>query len=101
MAEKNKISEEEVIHIADLAKIELGEGESERFAREISDILGYIDQLKEVDTADVEPISQITGKVNVFREDEAVECPEETKDIMASNYPDKQDGYVRVKQILK
>jgi aspartyl-tRNA(Asn)/glutamyl-tRNA(Gln) amidotransferase subunit C len=101
MAENNKISEEEVKHIADLARIELSEEESARFAREISDVLGYVDQLKEVDTENVEPISQITGKVNTFRVDEAKDCPQETKEIMAKNYPDQQDGYIRVKQILK
>jgi aspartyl-tRNA(Asn)/glutamyl-tRNA(Gln) amidotransferase subunit C len=100
MSENNKISEEEVKHIAELARIELTGEESERFAREISDVLGYVAQLGEVDTENIEPISQITGKVNVFREDESVECSPETKDIMAANYPDQQDGYIKVKQIL-
>jgi aspartyl-tRNA(Asn)/glutamyl-tRNA(Gln) amidotransferase subunit C len=100
MAEKNKVSEEEVKHIAQLARIELTAEETERFAREISDVLGYVEQLQEVDTNDVEPISQITGKFNVFREDEVIDCPQETKDIMAENYPDKQDGYIKVKQIM-
>lgn len=100
MAENKQVTEEEVKHIADLARIELTEEESTRFAREISDVLGYVAQLQEVDTENVEPISQVTGKVNVFREDEAIDCPAETKEIMAGNYPDSQDGYIKVKQIL-
>lgn len=100
MAENNKVSEEEVKHIAELARIELTAEESERFAREISDVLGYVEQLQEVDTEQVEPISQITGKVNVFREDGILESSQETKNIVAKNYPDSQDGYIRVKQIL-
>jgi aspartyl-tRNA(Asn)/glutamyl-tRNA(Gln) amidotransferase subunit C len=100
MAE-NKVSEEEVKHIAELARIELTPEESEQFARELSDVLGYIAQLGEVDTSAVEPISQVTGKMNVFREDVVKESSEETKDIMAGNYPDQQDGYIRVKQVLK
>ncbi len=99
MAE-NKVSEEEVRHIAELARIELKQEEASRFAREISDVLGYVKQLEEADTGGVEPISQVTGKINVFREDVARETDEETKSVMAKNYPDSQDGYIRVKQIL-
>lgn len=99
MAE-NKVSEEEVRHIAELARIELADEEIQRFAKEISDVLGYVQQLQEVDTDEVQPVSQVTGKVNIFREDAAVDSSEETKDIMAENYPDKQDGYIKVKQIL-
>jgi aspartyl-tRNA(Asn)/glutamyl-tRNA(Gln) amidotransferase subunit C len=100
MAENTKVSEEEVKHIAELARIELTEEEAERFTREISDVLGYVKQLEEVDTEGVEPISQVTGKINVFREDESRMADEDTKSTMAKNYPDSQDGYIRVKQIL-
>ncbi|MDD3006913.1 MAG: Asp-tRNA(Asn)/Glu-tRNA(Gln) amidotransferase subunit GatC [Candidatus Pacebacteria bacterium] len=100
MAESNKVSEEEVKHIAELARIELTSEEVNKFAKEISDVLGYVEQLKEVDTEGIEPISQVTGKVNVLREDMAEDADEETKDIMAKNYPDSQDGYIKVKQIF-
>jgi len=62
--------------------------------------LCYIEQLKEVDTEGVEPISQVTGKVNVFREDVAEDIDQGKKDIMAKNYPDSQDGYIKVKQVM-
>lgn len=100
MAENNKVSEEEVRHIAELARIELSGEEVNRFAKEISDVLGYVEQLGEVDTEGVEPISQVTGKINVFRDDVAKDADEETKNIMAKNYPDSQDGYIRVKQVM-
>lgn len=100
MAEDKKVSEEEVKHIAELARIELTSEEVNKFTKEISDILGYIEQLKEVDTEGVEPISQVTGKVNVFREDVAEDTDQGKKDIMAKNYPDSQDGYIKVKQIM-
>jgi aspartyl-tRNA(Asn)/glutamyl-tRNA(Gln) amidotransferase subunit C len=99
MAE-NKVSEEEVKHIAELARIELTEEEAGRFAREISDVLGYVKQLEEVDTEGVEPVSQVTGRINIFREDVALSAAEETKAGMEANYPDRQDGYIRVKQVL-
>ena len=87
-------------HIAELARIELSSEEVNRFAKEISDVLGYVEQLGEVDTEGVEPISQVKGKINVFRDDVAKDADEETKNIMAKNYPDSQDGYIRVKQVM-
>ncbi|MFA7169525.1 MAG: Asp-tRNA(Asn)/Glu-tRNA(Gln) amidotransferase subunit GatC [Candidatus Paceibacterota bacterium] len=100
MAENNKVSEEEVRHIAELARIELTGEEVNKFTKEISDILGYVKQLEEVNTEGVEPISQVTGKTNVFREDIAEDASQEKKDIMVKNYPDSQDGYIKVKQIM-
>lgn len=100
MAENKKISQEEVKHIAQLARIELTQEEIEQFSQQLSDVLGYIEQLQEVDTNNVKPISQVTGQVNVFREDAVIDSSDETKKIMSENYPDKQDGYIRVKQIL-
>lgn len=94
------ISREEVEHIAELSRIELSEDEVQKFAREISDVLGYVRQLQEVDTEDVEPIAQVTGKTNVFREDEMVDCGDEAKGLIMRNCPDSQDGYIKVKQIL-
>jgi aspartyl-tRNA(Asn)/glutamyl-tRNA(Gln) amidotransferase subunit C len=96
----NGISKSEVEHIADLSRIELTETEIEKFAKEISDVLGYVKQLQEVDTENVEPIAQVTGRTNVFREDAMEDSGKEVKVIISKNYPDSQDGYIRVKQIL-
>lgn len=96
----NGISKAEVEHIADLSRIELAEAEIEKFTKEISDVLGYVKQLQEVNTDNIEPIAQVTGKTNVFREDLMVEAGEDVKAIISKNYPDSQDGYIRVQQIL-
>lgn len=98
--ENSGISKEEVEHIAELSRIELSEDETQKFAKEISDVLGYVKQLQEVDTEGVEPIAQVTGKTNVFREDEMIDCGEEVKNLIAKNYPDSQDGFIKVQQIL-
>jgi aspartyl-tRNA(Asn)/glutamyl-tRNA(Gln) amidotransferase subunit C len=95
-----KISIKDVDHIANLARIELSDAEKKEFSSQLSDIVGYIDKLKEVDTENVEPVSQVTGMVNVMREDVAKVCDEETRKIIASNFPEEQDGYIKVKQIL-
>ena len=74
------LSADEVRHIAKLARLNLEDQEVEKFARELSSILDYIDQLQEVDTKNVVPSAQVTGLSNSFREDEIQEkdaSPEE------------------------
>ena len=100
MANNNKISIEEVQHIAELARIELSKEEKERFSGELSDVLGYISQLEEVNTKGVEPVSQVTGLVNVLRDDVKKNSDEETRRTMINNFPDKEDDYIKVKQIM-
>jgi len=100
MSKDKKISLQEVEHIAELARIELTKEEKEKFSDELSDVLGYVEQLQEVDTKNVEPISQITGLVNIVRKDIAENCGEDARKIMISNFPEEKNGYVKVKQIL-
>ncbi len=64
------ISKEQVEHIAQLAKIELTEKEKEKFSQELSSILDYIDKLNRLNVEKIEPVSQVTGLKNVFREDD-------------------------------
>lgn len=100
MGKDKKISLEEVEHIAELARIKLTEQEKKQFADELSDVLGYVKRLQEVNTKAVEPISQVTGMVNVVREDIAEDFGEEGKKIMIKNFPEERDGYIKVKQVL-
>ncbi len=65
-----KLSREEVLKIAELARIQLSDDEVEKFATELSTILDYVEQLNEVDTDAVPPTSQVTGLENRMREDE-------------------------------
>ena len=97
---KNKISLQEVERIAELARIGLTEKEKEKFSEELSAVLEYIEQLKEVDTSKVEPVSQITGSVNIFREDVAEDFNKEDRKIIISNFPEEREGCVKVKQVM-
>jgi aspartyl-tRNA(Asn)/glutamyl-tRNA(Gln) amidotransferase subunit C len=64
------ISDREVRHLAKLAHLALGDEEVGRFARELEGIVGYVEQLAQVDTTGVEPIANVAGLVNVVRADE-------------------------------
>ncbi|HCI03323.1 MAG: Asp-tRNA(Asn)/Glu-tRNA(Gln) amidotransferase subunit GatC [Candidatus Peribacteraceae bacterium] len=64
------LSSDDVRHIAKLARLNLSDEEVEKFTKELSSILEYVDQLQEVDTKNVVPTAQVTGLHNSFRADE-------------------------------
>jgi aspartyl-tRNA(Asn)/glutamyl-tRNA(Gln) amidotransferase subunit C len=92
------LRQEEVVKIAKLARIELSSKEVEKFQRELSTVLAYVEELKQVNTEGVEEVSQVTGLINVQREDK-VEVAEDREAIF-KNAPDMKDGYYKVKAIL-
>lgn len=63
------LSDDDVRHIAKLARLKVSDAEVKKFAKELSSILQYIEMLSELDTEKVEPTAQVTGLTNVFRED--------------------------------
>jgi aspartyl-tRNA(Asn)/glutamyl-tRNA(Gln) amidotransferase subunit C len=63
------VSVEEVRHIARLARLRLSDEEETAMASQLSQILDYIEQLNELDTSDVEPMSHVLDLVNATRED--------------------------------
>ena len=102
MADKNKkITLDEVKKIAGLARIEISPEEAEKFSGELSDVLGYVDQLSEADTGSVEPISQVTGLVNVVREDVSKDSSEEMREKLIERAGEKKGDYVKVGRPLK
>lgn len=89
-----ELDKKQVIAIARLAAIKLDEAEVNRFQTELSKILQYIDQLKEVDVEGVEPTAQVTGLTGVTRPD-VVEDSVEREAIIAA-FPDAQAGFLKV-----
>ncbi len=66
-----KITEKDVQYVAELANLELTPEESERMLRDMNSILGHIDKLNELDTTNVEPMTQVfADKHEALREDE-------------------------------
>lgn len=63
------LTDTEIDHIAKLARIELDHTHREKFKKELSSIIGYIDTLNAVDVAGVEPLYQVTGLQNQTRPD--------------------------------
>lgn len=94
----NMLSKGEVEHVAELARIELTDAEKEKFQKQLSEVLDYIEKLNEANTDNTEPTSHTAGLENITREDEVKEF-KNTKEIL-SQAPDSEDGQFRVKKVL-
>jgi len=94
-----EISKEQVERVAKLARLEVSEDEKTVFARQLSSILTHIDQLKELDTAGVEPTATVLPTDNVFRDDEV--RPSLPQEQALANAPDQAEGFFRVPKILE
>ena len=93
-----RITREEVEHVAWLSRLALDDDELERLGRELNRILEAFGELEQLDTENVEPTSHAIPMSNVFREDKAGQSlPRE--DVLA-NAPDRTDTCFRVPLII-
>ncbi len=92
------IDEEDLKHIARLAKIDINEEEVKEFSPQIRSILALFNEIDEVETEDVEPTFHVFGLKNVFRED--VSDSSLTGEEAVKNAPKKERGYVKGPRIM-
>lgn len=92
------LSQEEVKKVAEMARIELSATEIEKFQKDLSSVLDYVDALKEVNTDGLEIVSSVTGLENVQRAD--VPKPIDYQEDIMANAPERKDKYYKVKSIL-
>ncbi len=96
-----KLKKSEIEHIANLARLELSEEELDLYGNQLSGVLDYIDQLREVDTSGVEPTAQVTGLENVLREDKVNSWDKQEQENAINQAPSIEDGQIKVKRVLK
>jgi len=94
-----KLSREDVLHIALLARLGLTEDEVDRFKGQLSDILENFEILEQVDTANVPPTAQPIPLQNVVREDEV--APSLPQSEVLANAPRREGEFFRVKAVLE
>ena len=87
---KNIISDETIEYVGILAKLDLSEEEKEQAKKDMVNMLDYIDQLNELDTEGVEPMSHVFSLHNVFRSDEVANGDD--RENMLRNAPQKKEG---------
>ena len=91
------ITIKDVEHVAKLARLELTEEEKELYTKQLGDVLKYVDQMNEVDTSNVKPMSHAIDFVNVMREDKVYY--EQTKEELMANAPEEENGFFKVPKI--
>ena len=97
------ISKKEIEHLKDLARVYFSEKETEKLAKDLGEILGYVEQLKEADISGVPEMTHAQeGVKNVFRKDEGEFHPlaPSLKDAFPEKNETKHGIYLKVKSIL-
>ena len=91
----------DINHIAKLARLGLGEDEKSKLESELSEILDFVEQLKEVEAENIEPTAHATGMENVVRPDEARRTAEDERQEILGNAPQREDNFIKVKSVLQ
>jgi aspartyl-tRNA(Asn)/glutamyl-tRNA(Gln) amidotransferase subunit C len=92
------LSREEVLHVAELARLSLSPAEIELFTGQLNEILAYVEKLQELDTRGVAPLAHVIPLGNVFREDQVLESL--PLDAALENAPAREDGNFLVPRII-
>lgn len=93
------ISTDDVQHLAQLSSLQLEDGEAEALRVDLENILGYIEQLSELNTEGVEPTYQVTDLQNVWRDDVVDDYGLDREDLLALA-PDAEKNQIKVPKVL-
>ena len=93
------VTNEQVRHIARLARIAMSDEEIERLAPELNNILGWVEQLGEVDTDGIEPLATVIDQKLRLRDDAVTEG--DIRDDVLANAPDAQHGFFAVPKVIE
>ncbi|MCX6738151.1 MAG: Asp-tRNA(Asn)/Glu-tRNA(Gln) amidotransferase subunit GatC [Candidatus Parcubacteria bacterium] len=91
---------EQVKHIAELARMSFTEKELEKFQKDLSAILDYVDKLKEINIDGVSPTSHSIDLKNITRIDEVKESDDELADDLINLAPHKKGRFIKVKPVF-
>lgn len=93
------LTRDDILKLAQLARIDLSDDEVAEFADELTSILQYVEQLQTIDVGGLQPTSQVTGLVNVTRDDTLVDYGYEAEDLLR-NVPAVEDDQIKVKRMI-
>lgn len=94
-----QISSDEVQHLARLSSLQLSDDEIDHLQKDISNILGYVEQLSRLDTSQVSPTYQVTGLKNVWRDDVVAISGVDREELLALA-PDSRDNQIKVPKVI-
>lgn len=94
-----QISRDDVLHLAQLSSLQLTDDEINNLQNDLGNILGYIEQLSDLDTSGVEPTYQVTGLSNVWRDD-AVIKNDVSREMLLSLTAEQEAYQIKVPKVL-
>lgn len=94
-----KLSRDDVLKLAQLARLELSDEEVAEYSEELSAILQYVEQLSSADVTGLKPTNQVNGLTNVTRADEIKDYGYKPEKLL-ENVPVVQDGQLKVKRMI-
>lgn len=92
------INKEEVIHIAQLASLNLSEAEIEKYTKDMQEIIGFANLINNVNTDGMNETIAANEKSNVLRKDEVVNF--ENRELLLSNAPSQDEGMFRIPKVI-
>lgn len=95
------LDEKQVRHVAKLARVALTDAEVKKFTKQLSDVLGYMDILNEVDTKNVIETSQVTGLRDIFDNDEIKKGQASREELLKCTELPVDSKQVRVMHAIK
>lgn len=101
MAKHTDLTKEDILHIAKLANITLDDSEIEKYQKQLTETIHYVENLDELDTKDVKPTSHSTNVTNVFFEDGTKSTRTFTKEEALQNAKNTKNGQFVVKRIME
>ena len=93
------VSNDQVRHIAKLARIAMSEAELERLGPELNAIIGWVEQLAEVDTDGVEPLTAVIDQKLRLRDDAVTDG--DIREQVLANAPEAQHGFFAVPKVIE
>ncbi len=99
MSNKNKINSSSLTKLARLARLEINKDSASDLVEDLNQIIGFIDQLNEVNTLNVLPLSSVTGHDLPLRKDEVTDG--EINELVLENAPEKISGYFVVPKVVE
>jgi len=93
------VDRDTVIRVARLARIKVPEGDLDTLAGELSNIIGWVEQLEEVDTDGIDPMTSVADMKLRWRADEVTDGG--IRDKVTSNAPDPRDGMFSVPKVIE
>ena len=106
-----KVSDKDVLYVADLANLELTANERTRLAKDLNSILDYIDLLNELDTTDVPPMAQVADRYSLpeksggarfdYAQRRDIVRPSLPHEAALQNAPDSDGEFFKVPKVIE